>query len=67
MGSAARLVGILGTLVVLWAGVQVGRAGGELVYEHGAASAYLDGTASPEAGVPSADGDRGEEDEHDGG
>jgi hypothetical protein len=29
------------------AGVQVGRAGGELVYEHGAAQAYVSDAAPP--------------------
>lgn len=45
VGSAARLVATAGTAVVLLAGVQVGRAGGELVYEHGAAQAYVSGYA----------------------
>lgn len=43
LGAAARMVGTVGTVVVLWAGYQVGSAGGELVYVHGAASAYVDG------------------------
>lgn len=46
VGTAARLVATAGTAVVLLAGVQVGRAGGELVYEHGAAQAYVSGSAS---------------------
>jgi hypothetical protein len=45
VGTAARLVASVGTLVVLAAGVQVGRAGGELVYEHGAAQAYVSASA----------------------
>lgn len=45
VGTAARLVATVGTAVVLLAGVQVGRAGGELVYEHGAAQAYVSGYA----------------------
>lgn len=40
VGSAARLLTTAGTLVVLVTGVQVGKAGGELVYTHGAAEAY---------------------------
>ena len=45
VGTAARIVTTAGTAVVLLAGVQVGRAGGELVYEHGAAQAYVSGSA----------------------
>ena len=45
LGSAARLVATAGTAVILLAGVQVGRAGGELVYEHGAAQAYVSDSA----------------------
>lgn len=40
VGSAARLVATAGSLVLVVAGVQVGNAGGELVYQHNAASAY---------------------------
>ena len=57
-GTAARLVGTVGTLVVLAAGVQVGAAGGALVYEHGAAQAYVG--ARPAAGVPSGEAARGD-------
>ena len=46
VGSAARLVATAGTALVLLAGVQVGRAGGELVYEHGAAQAYVSASAA---------------------
>jgi hypothetical protein len=46
-GSAARIVATAGTVGVLLAGVQVGRAGGELVYEHGAAQAYVNDAATP--------------------
>ena len=49
VGNAARLVASAGAVVVLLAGVQVGSAGGRLVYEHGAAQAYVNGSA------PSAD------------
>lgn len=47
VGSAGRAVGVLVSLVVLAAAWQVGSAGGELVYVHGAASAYVDADASP--------------------
>jgi uncharacterized membrane protein len=42
IGTAGRVVGALATLGVLAAGVSVGHSGGELVYKHGAASAYVD-------------------------
>ena len=41
IGSAARLLTAAGSLGLLLAGVQVGAAGGELVYEHNAAAAYV--------------------------
>lgn len=41
-GSIGRVAGTVATMVVLAAGVSVGHLGGELVYEHGAANAYLD-------------------------
>jgi hypothetical protein len=45
LGSAGRLVATAGSFVVLAAAVQVGSAGGELVYRHGAASAYVESSA----------------------
>jgi hypothetical protein len=42
LGRAARLVTIVGALGLIGAGVQVGDAGGKLVYEHNAGSAYAD-------------------------
>ena len=42
MGAFARVAGTLATLAVLAAGVSVGHSGGELVYKHGAASAYVE-------------------------
>ena len=47
LGKFARAAGLVGSLGLVWAGWNVGRSGGELVYEHGAASAY---GATPEAG-----------------
>lgn len=51
---AAKVVGsiaTLGTVAVLGLGIQTGHAGGKLVYQHGAANAYLDappaGTVAP--------------------
>lgn len=44
-------VATLGTLVVLGLGYRTGRAGGSLVYQHGAAQAHV-GAADPGAGPP---------------
>ena len=60
VGAAARLVASAGTLVVVIAAVQVGAAGGELVYEHGAAQAY---TTAP-AGTAAVDHGAREREEH---
>lgn len=40
VGQVARLAGTAGALGLVVAGWQVGHSGGELVYRHGAASAY---------------------------
>jgi hypothetical protein len=48
IGTAARLVATAGSLVILFAGFQVGKAGGELVYVHNAASAYAQTGSSNE-------------------
>lgn len=48
-GTAGRVAGTLAALVVLSAGVRVGHTGGELVYEHGAASAYAAGSGAAKA------------------
>src|SRR5688572_6214193 len=40
IGSAARIVATAGSLVIVLLGVQVGQAGGALVYEHNAGAAY---------------------------
>lgn len=63
LGSASRYVATIGTLVMIVAAVQVGDAGGRLVYEHGAAGAYTrDATNRPGATLPSRPSER-EEDE----
>lgn len=46
VGSAGRLLATAGSLAVLLAAVDVGSAGGELVYRHGAAQAYVDAPAA---------------------
>lgn len=54
VGEAARLVSTVGALGLLAAGVQVGHSGGELVYRHGAASAYTDAGGADGADAPAA-------------
>jgi uncharacterized membrane protein len=49
LGTAARLVATAGSLGLVLAGVQVGGSGGDLVYRHGAASAYVQDAAAPSA------------------
>ncbi len=68
LGGSARVAATVGTLAALGAGLSVGRSGGELVYRHGAANAYVrnaaaDGTAGVAATrtAPRSDDD----DEHD--
>lgn len=61
-GRAARLVASAGTLVVLGAGIQVGAAGGDLVYEHGAAQAYVN--SSPGGAPMSGERSEREGEEH---
>ena len=46
VGTSARMLTAVGSLGLLLAGVQVGAAGGELVYKHNAAQAYA-GQATP--------------------
>ncbi len=41
VGSSARAVGAVASVLLLVPAVQVGASGGELVYRHGAASAYV--------------------------
>ncbi len=62
LGSAARLLATVGTVGVLAAGVQVGGLGGELVYEHGAASAYVDGA---DRALPPGEAEREEREDDD--
>lgn len=49
IGGPARVVATVGSLVLLVAGYRVGHSGGELVYTHGAASAYVNGAANTPA------------------
>lgn len=64
VGQASRLVATVGAFGLVVAGVRVGASGGDLVYEHGAASAYVTG-GSATADAPVAGRERdGDEDEH---
>ncbi|MHC5011540.1 MAG: DUF2231 domain-containing protein [Planctomycetota bacterium] len=45
------LLTLLATLVTLWASVETGKLGGELVYEHGAAGAYTQRAVEAPAGT----------------
>jgi len=53
-GGVARAVSVAATLIVLAAAVPLGHSGGELVYRHGAANAYIDG---PTVDAPKPDDD----------
>lgn len=63
LGSAARLLATAGSLGVLVAGFAVGKAGGELVYRHGAAQPYVTAAGSSAAGVATPERNHEEEDE----
>lgn len=58
-GPLLAAIGTVGTLVVLGLGYQTGQAGGELVYRHGAASAYVppESQLAPKLHAPRADDD----------
>lgn len=51
-GLPLAAVAAVGTLGVAWLGYRTGQAGGELVYQHGAAQAFVAG--APAAGGPGA-------------
>jgi len=46
LGSGARMAGTLGAVALVVAGWRVGHSGGALVYQHGAANAYIGSAAS---------------------
>lgn len=56
IARALTVASVAGTLVVAALAVRVGHAGGQLVYAHNAASAYVSGSrpADPATGVPPA-------------
>ena len=67
VGRAARYVSVVGAIGLLAAGVRVGHTGGQLVYSHGAASAYVSGAATTDQERPNgrSDDDR-RQSEHEG-
>jgi len=65
VGQAARIVATAGAVGLVVAGVAVGHSGGELVYRHGAASAYVgsaDQLRSSQAAREGTGRETGEED-----
>jgi hypothetical protein len=61
LGSAARILTTAGAVAVLAAGVDVGSKGGDLVYVHGAASAYASDASTAALGSSERD-EHGERD-----
>lgn len=68
LGKGARYAAVPVALVVLALGFRVGKSGGELVYTHGAAAAYVQGDGSGSAGPSGASrrggGDDDDDDRH---
>jgi uncharacterized membrane protein len=54
VGSASRWVGTVGAAGLVIAAIQVGDAGGKLVYQHGAAAAYVAPAATAGGSLPRA-------------
>jgi len=61
VGSVARVAGAVGSVLLLGAGYRVGHTGGALVYQHGAAQAYVSGGAAGAGGSAVTRSDGGEE------
>jgi hypothetical protein len=59
-GKGARIVGTLGAVVLVAGAAWVGHSGGQLVYQHGAASAYVRTTTSTVGGTVAPDEDSAE-------
>jgi uncharacterized membrane protein len=59
-GRAARIVAALGAVGLLGAGYRAGASGGDLVYRHGAGSAYSSDVGP--SGVPATEPESGERD-----
>lgn len=58
IGSSARLVATVGAVVLIGAGIQVGGSGGDLVYKHGAANAYVSPAPAQESGEAAGEASR---------
>lgn len=63
VAQGLALAATIGTFIVLGLGYRVGHAGGSLVYEHGAASAYAD--PGLRGGTPRAAGHESDDDDDD--
>jgi formate hydrogenlyase subunit 3/multisubunit Na+/H+ antiporter MnhD subunit len=57
VGAVARGASLVAAVGLVFAGYQVGHSGGQLVYQHGAASAYLDALGEPRTTGERAGGD----------
>jgi uncharacterized membrane protein len=64
IGGAARLATVAAGAAVVAAGIAVGHSGGELVYRHGAASAYVEKAGAGEGAASAAARGHREEEEH---
>jgi uncharacterized membrane protein len=58
VGRAGRVTATVGAVALVVAAAQVGHSGGELVYRHGAASAYVPNPSGAPAGASTSRGDR---------
>jgi uncharacterized membrane protein len=63
VGTTARWLTVAGSVVLLASAVQVGSAGGKLVYEHGAAAAYVEGGTLYDRAVTQPDRIRGDDED----
>jgi len=57
IGQVGRWIGTIAAVGLVGASYQVGRLGGELVYQHGAASAYTDSLPGQGVGTPRSETD----------
>lgn len=64
-GSMGRIVGSVATLAVLGLAISVGHSGGELVYKHGAANAYVEDPGGNASNHPSGRFNTHEPGDHD--
>jgi uncharacterized membrane protein len=58
VGRAGRITATVGAVALVVAAAQVGHSGGELVYRHGAASAYVPNSARASAAASTSSNDR---------